>query len=118
MAPDTQADGGALARLNKGFTPLEDAANLLAAFVIMALMVLGAPQIVLRTIFNNPIDGNTDLVELSTASMAFLCMSDPQRLGSHIRMELSIGRLPGRSFWALDALGAALALVIISVLIF
>jgi TRAP-type C4-dicarboxylate transport system permease small subunit len=118
MADNTQANTSLLARLNKMVIPVEDAANLLAAFAIMALMLLGVAQIVLRTVFNNPIDGYIDLVELSMASMAFLGAAYTQRIGSHIRMEMLIGNLKGRSLWALEALGAALAMFIIGVLIY
>jgi TRAP-type C4-dicarboxylate transport system permease small subunit len=118
MADEIQADRTLLARLNRGFIPIEDLANLLAAFAIMALMILGVLQIVMRTMFNNPIDGYIDLVELSMASMAFLGAAYTQRIGSHIRMELLIGKLHGRALWALEALGAALAMFIIGVLIY
>lgn len=118
MADDTQPNRSLLARLDRGFMPIEDAANLIAAFAIMALMLLGVLQIVLRTVFNNPIDGYIDLVELSMASMAFLGAAYTQRLGSHIRMELLIGRLSGRALWAVEALGSALAMFIIGVLIY
>jgi TRAP-type C4-dicarboxylate transport system permease small subunit len=118
MADEIQADRSLLARLNRGFIPIEDLANLLAAFAIMALMILGVLQIVMRTVFNNPIDGYIDLVELSMASMAFLGAAYTQRIGSHIRMELLIGKLHGRALWALEALGAALAMFIIGVLIY
>jgi TRAP-type C4-dicarboxylate transport system permease small subunit len=66
----------------------EDVANLAAAFAIMGLMIFGALQIVLRTVFNAPIDGHIDLVELSIVSMAFLGAAYTQRMDSHIRMEL------------------------------
>ncbi len=118
MAIEKQANTSLLARLNKGLMPIEDVANLLAACAIMALMLLGVLQIVLRTIFNTPITGYIDLVELSMASMAFLGAAYTQRLGSHIRMELLIGRLKGRGLWAAEALGAALAMFIIGVLIY
>lgn len=98
--------------------PVEDLANLIAAFAIVMLMVLGVLQIVLRTVFNTPISGYIDLVELSMASMAFLGAAYCQRLGSHIRMELLVGRLNGRALWLLEALGAALAMFIIGVLVY
>jgi TRAP-type C4-dicarboxylate transport system permease small subunit len=98
--------------------PIEDLANLLAAAAIMLLMFLGVAQIVLRTVFNNPINGYIDLVELSMASMAFLGAAYTQRLGTHIRMDLLMGRLSGRALWALEAVGAALAMFIIAVLIY
>lgn len=118
MAEDTKANRSLLARLNSGFMPVEDFANLMAAFAIMALMILGVLQIVLRTVFNNPIDGYIDLVELSMASMAFLGAAYTQRVGSHIRMELVVGNLKGRALWAVEAIGAALAMFIIGVLIY
>lgn len=118
MADKTQANRSLLARLNQGLMPIEDFANLLAAFAIMALMILGVLQIVLRTVFNTPITGYIDLVELSMASMAFLGAAYTQRLGSHIRMELLVGRPKGRGLWAIEAIGAALAMFIIGVLIY
>jgi TRAP-type C4-dicarboxylate transport system permease small subunit len=118
MAHHTSADGTVLGRLHRAFIPIEDLANLLAACAIIMLMVLGVLQIVLRTMFNAPISGYIDLVELSMASMAFLGAAYCQRLGSHIRMELLVGRLKGRPLWALEALGTALALFIIGVLVY
>jgi len=52
------------------------------------------------------------------ASMAFLGAAYCQRLGSHIRMEMLVGKLKGRSLWMVEAIGAALALFIIGVLIY
>ena len=118
MAMQQKANGGLLGRLNKGLMPIEDIANLLAAAAIMALMFLGVFQILMRTVFNKPITGYIDLVELSMASMAFLGAAYTQRMGSHIRMELLMGRLKGRALWAVEAFGAALAMFIIGVLIY
>lgn len=118
MATQSQTEGTVLGRLNKGLIPIEDVANLLAAVAIMALMILGVAQIVLRTVFNNPIDGYIDLVELSMASMAFLGAAYTQRMGSHIRMELLMSRLSGRALWTIEAFGAALAMFIIGVLVY
>lgn len=118
MAHQPDADSTLLGRLHRMFIPVEDLANLIAAFAIVALMVLGVLQIVMRTVFNTPISGYIDLVELSMASMAFLGAAYCQRLGSHIRMELLIGRLKGRPLWLLEALGIAFAMFIIGVLIY
>ncbi|MDA9207280.1 TRAP transporter small permease [Octadecabacter sp.] len=118
MAAKTDQQGGLLGRLHRGMMPIEDLANLIAAFAIVALMVLGVTQIVARTLFNSPIKGYIDLVELSMASMAFLGAAYCQRLGSHIRMELLAGNLKGRKLWALETFGAGIAMFIIGVLIY
>lgn len=90
---------------------------MVAAFAIFALMVLGVAQIGLRSLFNSPIVGYIDLVELSMATMAFLGAAYCQRLGAHIRMELLVGHLHGRALWAAEIFGLAAGLFIIGVLI-
>jgi len=118
MAQTDAPSDGLIGRFDRLLIPIEDMANLIAAFAIMALMILGVLQIVLRTVFNTPITGYIDLVELSMASMAFLGAAYCQRLGSHIRMEMLVGRLRGRSLWLVEAFGAAVALFIIGVLVY
>lgn len=118
MSSSAEGGAGLLGRLNKSLMPFEDFANLLAACAIMGLMILGVLQIVLRTVFNTPIDGYIDLVELSMASMAFLGAAYTQRMGSHIRMEMLMGRLSGRALWSVEAFGAGVALFVIGVLIY
>lgn len=116
-ADQTAADGTVLGRVHRAMMPVEDMANLLAAFAIVALMFLGVTQIVLRIFTDTAVSGYIDLVELSMASMAFLGAAYCQRLGSHIRMEMLVGKLKGRPLWLVEALGAALAMLIIGVLI-
>ena len=114
---NSSVTGGLLARASSQFEKVEDLANLLASFAIFLLMVLGVAQIVMRTFFNSPINGYIDLVELSMASMAFLGASYCQRLGAHIRMELFVGRVSGRPYWATEIFGTLVAMTIIGVLI-
>lgn len=102
---------------DRALIPFENLANMLAAFAILALMCLGIAQIVLRSVFNAPIAGYIDLVELSMASMAFLGVAYCQRLGAHIRMELFIGQLKGRALWLAESFGLIVALFIIGVLV-
>lgn len=104
-------------KLDRLVKPIEDFANFAAALAIFALMVLGTTQIVLRSVFNSPIAGYIDMVELSMAGMAFLGAAYCQRLGAHIRMEILVGHLRGRWLWAFEVLGTLVALMIISVLI-
>lgn len=109
---------GPLARIDRLATPVENLANLLAAFAILALMMLGVGQIVMRSVFNSPISGYIDMVELSMASMAFLGAAYCQRLGAHIRMELFIGRLRGRALWVVETFATLVAIFIIVMLIY
>ncbi len=104
-------------KLDRGLQPVEDIANLIAAVAIFILMLLGTAQIVLRTVFNSPIAGYIDLVELSMAGMAFMGAAYCQRLGAHIRMEILVSHLRGRWLWAFEVFGTLVAMIIIGVLV-
>ena len=106
-----------LTKSDRALSPVENFANLFAAFAIFVLMCLGVAQIVSRSIFNTPIPGYIDLVELSMAVIAFLGAAYCQRLGAHIRMELLIGRLHGRTLWIAESAGILVALFIIGTLV-
>lgn len=97
--------------------PVEDLANFIAALAIFLLMLLGTAQIVLRSVFNSPIAGYIDMVELSMAGMAFLGAAYCQRLGAHIRMEILVSYLRGRWLWAFEVFSTTVGLIIIGVLI-
>lgn len=118
-SPATPSDSAGIAidSADRKLSPFEDFLNLIAAFAILLLMLLGTSQIFLRSVLNSPIAGYIDLVELSMASMAFLGAAYCQRLGAHIRMELLIGKLRGRALWFAEILGTLAALGIIAVLI-
>jgi TRAP-type C4-dicarboxylate transport system permease small subunit len=107
-----------LNRIDKMMVPIDDAFNMVAAAAIFAMMILGVGQIGLRSIFNMPIEGYIDLVELSMATMAFLGAAYCQRVGAHIRMELLIGKLRGRALWLAETFGTLVALFVIGVLIY
>jgi TRAP-type C4-dicarboxylate transport system permease small subunit len=123
MTPDNAAVHGAdhlpgpIARADRLLAPLEDAANFVAAFFIFMLMLLGVAQIVLRSIFDYPLLGYIDMVELSMAGMAFLGAAYTQRMGAHIRMELVVGSLRGRFLWLAEIIGTLVGLVIVGILI-
>ncbi len=86
--------------LDAGATPLENLLNLIAAIAIFILMALGIVQIGLRSIFNFPIVGYIDLVELSMASMAFLGAAYCQRLvGEFLAPGVGLFLVLSRSFF-------------------
>jgi len=115
------AQGGAhpaplLARLDRWLGVVEDNANLIAALAVFFLMFVGVAQIVGRKILGIAIHGYIDYIEQSSALFAFLGIAYAQRLGSHIRMDITLG-WPPRLRWWLELLGVALALFIITFLI-
>ena len=116
--PEPYGPGGTLIdQVDRKFSPVENVFNMFAAIAIFCLMVLGVFQIGMRSIFNMPIEGYVDLVELSMALLAFLGAAYCQRLGGHIRMEILVGRFEGRALWGAEVIGTTVALGIIGVLI-
>lgn len=79
-------------------------------------MFLGIAQVLGRRLFNLPISGYIDFVELSMATFAFLGVAYCQRHGGHVRMEMLLKAAKGRAQWALEAFGTLVALFIIAVL--
>lgn len=115
-APEPQ-NARALRRADRWLAPVEDAFNFVSAAAIFGLMLLGVSQIILRSkLFNAPMYGYIDLVELSMATFAFLGAAYCQRLGDHVRMELLIGHLKGRSLWLGELYGTLVALAIVGCL--
>ena len=106
-----------LARADIWLGWVENRLNLLAGILVFALMLLGVAQIVLRTVFRSPIFGYIDIVEVAMVGFAVLAISFVQRVGGHVRMELVVGRFRGRALWIAEAVGTALAIFIVAVLI-
>lgn len=113
----SDAFGRGLAKADQWLGWIEDQLNLLAGLLIFGLMLLGVVQIVLRTVVRAPIFGYIDIVEVSMVGFAVLAISYVQRLGGHVRMELLVGRLKGRTLWVAEAVGTAPAIFIVAVLI-
>jgi C4-dicarboxylate transporter DctQ subunit len=96
---------------------VEDILDLVAAFFIIFLMMFAVTQVISRKLFNYPLWGYVDIVEIVMVAFAFLGVSYCQRLGGHIRMELLVRRLRGRALWLFEILGTVVALAIILVLL-
>ncbi len=111
------AFGRRLNRADRYLGLIENGLNLCAGVLIFALMLLGVAQIVLRTVFDAPIFGYIDVVEVSMVGFAVLSIAYVQRVGAHVRMEILVARLRGRWLWLTEMLGTALAAFIVGVLI-
>jgi C4-dicarboxylate transporter DctQ subunit len=109
--------GRLLTRADRLLAPIEDALNLLSGLLIFGLMFLGMLQIVLRTVFRTPIFGYIDIVEATMVAFALLSISQVQRIGGHVRMEIVVGYLKGAALWAAETIGVAVQIVIVAILI-
>lgn len=114
---DASADAPRLAAFDRRLGHVETGFNLVAAFAIFVLMFLGVWQVLGRTLFNAPVRGYIDFVELSVSTFAFLGIAYCQRLGGHVRMEMLLKPLRGRLLWSTEIFGTLVALAVVAVLI-
>lgn len=103
--------GGALGAVDRFVARIENVFNFIASAVIFLLMFFMVAEVIGRTLFNNPIPGAIDWIEVSMAAFAFMGVAYCQRLGGHIRMELVLSRMRGRVLWFFEFLATAIAAV-------
>lgn len=112
--PPEDGLGQVVWRLDRLLRWPEDAFNFIAAMAIMLLMLMGVIQIVagLRWLFNAPIFGYIDAIELAMPILAIIGIAYCQRQGTHIRMDILIGRFKGRPLWVIESCVALITLLL------
>lgn len=113
----TETSAPVLSAVDRALGRVEAFLDLIAGLFIFGLMLIGIVQVLGRQIFNLPMVGYVDLVELSMATFAFLGASYCQRMGGHVRMELFLARMPKRWQWITEAFNTLPALFIVGVLV-
>ena len=106
-----------LVAFDRWLIPVENLFNLIAGLFIFGLMILGIFQVIGRQVFNIPVAGYIDWVEVSMAVFAFMGAAYCQRTGTHVRMELFLTKVGLRTRWSMEIMGTVGAMIIISVLI-
>lgn len=110
--------GRVTGRADRMLCPVEDTLNFIAATAVLFLMMLGVVQVIMRVrwLFSAPIFGYIDMIELSMPILAILGISYCQRHGVHIRMDILLQKLSGRTLWVIETFNSAVALVIVLLL--
>jgi len=96
---------------------VENAFNMIAAFSILTLMLLAVVQVFGRLLLNMPVPGFIDITEQAMAIFAFAGVAYCQRVGGHIRMEIVLGKLSGRTLYLFEMLGVLLIAFTVALLI-
>ena len=77
-----------LGNVDKWLASIENILNYGGMLVIVALITMVVLQVTGRYVFNNPIEGYIDMMEMMMAVLVFLTMALCQREGGHIRMDM------------------------------
>ena len=110
--------GGTLGAVDRTMHAIEKFTALVSGFGIFGLMLFGVAQIFGRKLFNAPIFGYIDMVEIAMSALVFLGLAYTERLGGHIRMELFVSHLKGRVLWAFELVGVLVGLFVVPVLVY
>jgi TRAP-type mannitol/chloroaromatic compound transport system permease small subunit len=106
--------GGLLAAADRILRHVEFATVVVAGLVIFCVMWIGVAEIFSRKLFNFPLYGQLDLIELTMASYAILPISYCWRAAGHIRVDLVIDFTAGRRRYVMELLTTLLALVLVT----
>lgn len=106
-------DSSLLSRLDRLLLPLERFCALLSGFAIFSLMFLAAYSVTGRKFFSSPMMGYVDYIEAAMPVIAIMGISYVQRDGSHIRMDMLVGALKGRTLWLFELISVLLILVLL-----
>ena len=104
--------------IDRWLSRLETSLGLLSALFILALMLMGVVQIAMRVIWNLPIPGYIDYVELMMVVIAFASIGYAERLGAHIRMDFLPNNVSGPRRVLLELVLDSIALFTVGILIY
>lgn len=109
-------EGGALGAIDRAVHFVERATALISGFGIFAMMLLGVAQILMRKVLNLPILGYIDIIEIMMTFLVFLGLAYTERLGGHIRMEILVNYMKGRTLWLFEIVSVLVGLFVCAAL--
>lgn len=109
-------EGGALGAIDRAVHVVERATALISGFGIFAMMMLGVAQILLRKLLNWPVPGYIDIIEIMMTFLVFLGLAYTERLGGHIRMEILVNYMKGRTLWLFELVSVLVGLFVCAAL--
>ena len=105
-------DSSLLSRLDRMLLPLERFMALLSGLAIFSLMFLAVWSVTGRKFFSSPLLGYVDYIEAAMPIIAIMGISWVQREGGHIRMDMLVGVLHGRTLWLFELISVLLILLL------
>ena len=109
-------DDSFLSRCDQWLHRWESRFNLTAGIIVLLIVLFSVINIIGRGFFNKPFNAYFDLMGQSVPLIAFLGISYCQRVGGHIRMDLLLIRLKGRTLWLFEFISSLFSIFIIATL--
>ena len=96
------SDDSTLSKLDRSFLKVERVLALMSGLAVFALMLLAVVSVGGRNAFNQPLPGYVDWIEQAMPLIAFMGVAYVMREGGHIRMDIVVGQLKGRTLYAVE----------------
>ncbi len=106
-----------LSKLDQILFKIETFFCLISGIAVFSLMVLAVVSVSGRHLFNQPLSGYVDWIEVIMPVIAFLGISYSQRIGGHIRMDILIMNLKGRPLWIMELISTIIILLLVILLL-
>ena len=106
------SDDSTLSKIDHQLLKIEKFLALLSGLAVFALMVLAVVSVGGRNFFASPLPGYVDWIEQAMPLIAFMGISYVQREGGHIRMDIVVGKLRGRTLYVVELITTLLILLL------
>ena len=106
-----------LVRVGKVLSFIETGFVAVAGFVVMIMMFFATAEIGGRYLFNKPIRGHLEMMEIFLVLMIYFGVSYTQRVGGHIGVDFIIERISGRTRKIIEAVVCLLSVAIVAFLV-
>ena len=110
-------DKSLLSRLDQGLYKIESIFALISGLAVFSLMMLAVISVSGRHTINQPLPGYVDWIEQAMPLIAFMGVAYTQRNGGHIRMDILVSFLRGRSLWAVEFITVLFMLLVMILII-
>ena len=110
------SDDSTLSKLDRSFLKIERIFALMSGFAVFSLMLLAVVSVGGRNALNQPLPGYVDWIEQAMPLIAFMGVAYVMREGGHIRMDIVVGQLKGRTLYAVEFF-TTLAVLLLMVLL-
>lgn len=110
-------DDSRLSRLDQRLYRLEGLLALISGLAVFSLMVLAVVSVSGRNFLNQPLPGYVDWIEQAMPLIAFMGISFTQRDGGHIRMDMLVGALRGRTLYLVEFFTTLVVLLLVVLLL-
>lgn len=109
---------GLISHMDRWVSPVESGLNIAGTLLIVFMMLFTMSEIIGRYLFNRPIKGHVEIVEMVMAGVVFLGIAFTQKVGGHVRMELFVVRvLKGRLRLIVESFTLLLALFLFVIIV-